>query len=130
VHRLLTETEDAVDAGALLQSIAEGAPVRVLVETGPVALDATTGQKLGIVANELITHAFQHGASPIVVQLGGGRRTRLRVDDSGNGIEGSAGLGLQLVRRMVEQDLRGRFELTTLPGGGTRAEVVFPEEPR
>jgi two-component sensor histidine kinase len=130
VHRLLTQAEDAVDAGALLESIAEGAPVPVLVEADPVALDATTAQKLGIIANELITNAFQHGASPIGVQLAGLRRIRLRVDDSGNGIESSTGLGLELVRRMVEQGLRGRFELTALPGGGTRAEVVFPREPR
>jgi two-component sensor histidine kinase len=130
VHRLLTEAEDNVDAGALLQSIAEGAPVPVLVEAEPVALDATTAQKVGIIANELITNAFQHGASPIVVQLSGGRRTRLRVDDSGNGIEGPTGLGLELVRRMVEQGLRGRFDLTVLPSGGTRAEVDFPEESR
>jgi two-component sensor histidine kinase len=130
VHRLLTEAEDTVDAGALLKSIAEGAPVPVAVEAEPVALDAATAQKLGIVANELITNAFQHGASPIVVELGGGRRTRLRVDDGGNGVEGAPGLGLELVRRMVEQGLRGRFELTALPGTGTRAEVVFPESPR
>jgi two-component sensor histidine kinase len=130
VHRLLTQAEDAVDAGVLLDSIAEGAPVPVLVEAEPVALDATTAQKLGIIANELITNAFQHGASPIVVQLVGLRRIRLRVDDSGNGIASSTGLGLELVRRMVEQGLRGRFELTALPGGGTRAEVVFPGEPR
>jgi two-component sensor histidine kinase len=130
VHRLLTEAEDTVDAGALLKSIAAGAPVPVEVEAEPIAVDAGTAQKLGVVANELITNAFQHGTSPIVVQLSGGRRTRLRVDDRGTGIEGAAGLGLELVRRMVEQGLRGRFELTALPGAGTRAEVVFPEEPR
>ena len=72
----------------------------------------------------------QHGAPPIVVRLTGGRRTLLRVDDGGNGVEGASGLGLQLVQRMVERGLRGRFELTALPGGGTRAEVVFPEEAR
>ena len=130
MHRLLTQAEDAVDAGALLESIAEGAPVPVLVEAEPVALDASTAQKLGIVANELITNAFQHGASPIVVQLGGLGRIRLRVDDSGSGIESSTGLGLELVRRVVEQGLHGRFDLTALPGGGTRAEVAFPGEPR
>jgi two-component sensor histidine kinase len=130
VHRLLTQAEDAVDAGALLESIAEGAPVPVLVEAEPVALDASTAQKLGIVANELITNAFQHGASPIVVQLGGLGRIRLRVDDSGSGIESSTGLGLELVRLVVEQGLHGRFDLTALPGGGTRAEVAFPGEPR
>ena len=130
VHRLLTAAEDPVDARALLGSAAEATPVPVAVEADSVPFDAATAQKVGIVANELITNAFQHGAPPIVVRLTGGRQMLLRVDDAGNGVEGTSGLGLQLVQRMVEQGLHGRFELTALPGGGTRAEVVFPEETR
>jgi two-component sensor histidine kinase len=126
VHRLLTETEDRVDGGALLHSIAAGAPVPVEVEADPVTFDAATAQKLGIVANELVTNAFRHGAPPILVRLSGGRQTRLRVDDRGGGGERTAGFGLGLVRRMVEQGLGGRFETDALAGGGTRAEVVFP----
>jgi two-component sensor histidine kinase len=126
VHQLLTEAEDQVDGGVLLRSIAEGTSVRVAVAAEPVVLDAATAQKFGIVANELVTNAFQHGAPPVVVQLSGGRQTRLRVDDSGCGVEGNDGFGLELVRRMVEQGLRGSFELSELSGGGTRAEVVFP----
>jgi two-component sensor histidine kinase len=126
VHQLLTETEDQVDGGALLRSIVESAPVHVAVEAEPIAFDAATAQKFGIVANELVTNAFQHGASPIVVQLSAGAQTRLRVDDSGCGIDSAAGFGLDLVRRMVEQGLHGRFELRAMPGGGTRADVVFP----
>jgi hypothetical protein len=38
----------------------------------------------------------------------------------------TAGFGLELVRRMVEQGLDGTFELSKLSGGGTRAEVIFP----
>ena len=82
--------------------------------------------KLGLVVNELVTNAFQHGASPIVVHLKCGSQTRLRVDDDGRGVDGVAGFGLDLVRRMVEQGLDGRFELSARPGGGTRAEAVFP----
>ena len=130
VHRLLTETEDQVDGGALLRSIAESAPVQVDVEAEATAFDAATAQKLGIVANELVTNAFQHGASPIVVQLSGGPQTRLRVDDNGCGVEDEAGFGLALVRRMVEQGLQGSFELRAMPGGGTRADVVFPTASR
>ena len=98
----------------------------VTVEAEPAAFDAATAQKLGIVANELVTNAFQHGAPPIVVRLTAGRRRRLRVDDGGCGSTGDGGFGLELVRRMVEQGLDGRFELQRSPGGGTRAEVVFP----
>lgn len=130
VHRLLTETENQVDGGALLHSIAESAPVQVAVEAEPTAFDAATAQKLGIVANELVTNAFQHGAPPIVVRLSAGAQTRLSVDDCGCGIDGVAGFGLELVRRMVEQGLQGRFELRAMSGGGTRADVVFPTVPR
>jgi two-component sensor histidine kinase len=126
VHRLLTETEDQVDGGALLRSITAGAPVAVTVDADPVRLDAATAQKLGIVANELVTNAFRHGEPPIVVRLGGGPRPRLQVDDGGCGTDRPGGFGLDLVRRMVEQGLDGRFELGRLPGGGTRAEVEFP----
>jgi two-component sensor histidine kinase len=130
VHRLLTEAEHRVDGAALLRSITAGAPVPVTVDAEPVAFDAATAQKLGLIANELVTNAFRHGAPPIVVQLSRGTETRLRVDDSGGGIGRPAGFGLDLVRRMVEQGLDGRFELHTQKGGGTRAEVVFPTVPQ
>jgi len=126
VHRLLTETEDRVDGAALLRSITADAPVAVAVHADPLRLDAATAQKLGIVANELVTNAYRHGAPPIAVHLDGGSDARLRVDDCGHGSEEAAGFGLELVRRMVEQGLAGRFELRPLPEGGTRAEVVFP----
>jgi two-component sensor histidine kinase len=131
IHRLLTDGEDRVDARALLEGIAQGAPVPVAIQTDSAALDASTAQKLGIVANELITNAFQHGEPPIEVRLHGGDRLRLDVHDRGPGPNGDgAGLGLRLVRQMVEQTLGGRFELAALPGGGTRAEVVLPEQAR
>jgi two-component sensor histidine kinase len=131
IHRLLANGEDRVDARALLEGIAEGAPVPVAIQTDSAALDASTAQKLGIVANELITNAFQHGEPPIEVRLHGGRRLRLDVHDRGPGPEGEeAGLGLRLVRQLVEQALGGRFELAALPGGGTRAKVVLPEQAR
>ena len=130
VHRLLTESEDGVDGAALLRSITAAAPVPVTVEAEPGAFDAATAQKLGLVANELVTNAFRHGAPPIVVRLSGGASTRLCVDDGGGGVDRAAGFGLGLVRRMVEQGLDGRFELGARTGGGTRAEVVFPTLPQ
>jgi len=130
VHRLLTESEDRVDGGALLRSITAGAPVAVEVEADPVAFDAATAQKVGIVANELVTNALRHGAPPIRVQLSGGSETQLRIEDGGPGTLRPAGLGLSLVRGMVEQGLNGRFELrAAATGTGTCADVVFPARP-
>lgn len=126
VHRLLTEAEDRVDGGALLRSITAGAPIGVTVEADAMRLDAATAQKLGIVANELVTNAFRHGEAPIVVRLDAGPQARLQVDDGGSGAERPEGFGLDLVRHMVEHGLAGSFELARLPNGGTRAEVLFP----
>ena len=128
VHRLLTDARDGVDAAALLRSITAGAPVPVTIDAEPVAFDAATAQKFGLIANELVTNAFQHGAPPIVVRLRSGVETRLHVDAGGR-IDGREGFGLELVRRMAEQGLDGRFELHA-QNGGTRAEVVFPTPSR
>ena len=130
VHRLLTEAEDRVDGGTLIRSITASSPFPVAVEADALTFDAATAQKLGIIANELVTNALRHGAPPIVVSLDGGTETRLRVDDGGTGGERASGFGLGLVRRMAEQGLSGRFDLQPLGGGGTRAEVVFPAVPR
>ena len=127
VHRLLTETEGPVDGAALLRSITSGAPVTVQIQADPVAFDAATARKVGIVANELVTNALRHGMPPIRVRLSGGRETQLRIEDGGSGTVRPAGLGLSLVRRMVEQGLNGRFELrAAATGSGTCADVVFP----
>lgn len=126
VHRLLTEAEDRVDGDTLIRSITANAPVPVAVDADQVSFDATTAKKLGIIANELVTNALRHGAPPIVIRLHGGEETCLRVDDCGAGGERDAGFGLGLVERMAEHGLGGRFELRSLGGTGTRAEVVFP----
>jgi two-component sensor histidine kinase len=126
VHRLLTEDASSIDGAALLQTITASMPVPVTIDAEHIALDAATAQKLGIVANELVTNAFQHGAPPIVVHLIGGTEMRLHVDDGGTNVRGDDGFGLDLVRHLVEQGLNGRLELGSEAGRGTRAEVVFP----
>jgi len=127
VHRLLSETpEDHVRADQLLSQLVEDVDVPLVLDAEPVTLDAASAQRLGLVANELVTNAVQHGSPPLFVKLEGGSRTRLRVEDAGAARSDiSSGLGLQLVRRMAEEGLGGSFELGERTGGGTRAELVF-----
>ena len=91
VHRLLSESTGCVDGGALLRTITAAAPVPVRVEAEPAALDPTTAQRLGIVANELVTNACQHGAPPIHVRLRSGSTLQLTVENSGGGTDASGG---------------------------------------
>jgi two-component sensor histidine kinase len=127
---LLTEADGRVDGAELLRSITQSAPVPVEIEAEPAAFDSATAQKLGIVANELVTNAYRHGAPPIVVRLNSGSVMRLRVDDRGAEAMRPEGFGLDLVRRLVERGLGGRFTLQARSGGGTSAEVVFPAAPK
>jgi two-component sensor histidine kinase len=128
VHRLLAQHNGApLLAGSLLESIADGAPQHISVEADPIVLEPAAAQKLGIVANELIANALRHGTPPIAVRLTRGRELRLSVEDGGRtGGIGGTGLGLGLVRRIVEHGLGGSFVLNRQSGGGTRAEVVIP----
>jgi two-component sensor histidine kinase len=125
VHRLLTDASDRVDGAALLRSIAAHAPVPVTVDADAGTFDATTAQKLGLVANELVTNALRHGAPPIVIRLRRDAQTHLSVEDGGGNVESRAGFGLDMVRSLVEQGLGGHFALRAMHGE-TRAEAVFP----
>jgi two-component sensor histidine kinase len=131
LHRLLAESaQPTVDAEALLANIARSASAHVVIEAEALRFDSMTAQKVGLVANELITNAIRHGAEPISVTLGGRAPTVLRVDDGGSRTSGDDGLGLTLVRRIAEQGLGGEFRLISRPDGGTRAEVAFALETR
>lgn len=129
VHRVLSETGDAsVRIDELLELIVASDPRGIVLAADPVTLDATAAQRIGLVANELITNARKHGELPISVRLAqDSHGTRLSVENAGRaepvGVDG--GLGIDLVRRLVEQGLGGEFVLGPLPRGGVLAEATF-----
>lgn len=91
---------------------------------------------LALVVNELVTNAIQHGFEGRVRgTIGVGVRLEdehvvVEVRDDGNGLpegftlDGNGGLGMQIVRTLVDKDLHGSFSLHT--AGGTVAMVRFP----
>jgi two-component sensor histidine kinase len=109
-----------VDGGALLRSVTAGAPVPVEVERSRIAFDAATAQKLGIVANELVTNAFRtaHLRSSCGSRRAGRRGCASRTAEPGRRARQASA---QLVRRLVEQGLDGRFELRAAAIGTVRA---------
>jgi two-component sensor histidine kinase len=126
VHRLLAERRGAdVSAATLLELVAHGLAPQARIEAIDQPLEATCAQQLGIVANELIANAIQHGRLPIDVRLHRDDRLVLTVTDRGDGPNGHPqGLGLQLVQRIVDQGLKGSFRLDHTPGR-TEARVGF-----
>ncbi len=97
-----------------------------------VFLDLDTVTALGIIVNELIANAYEHGFPDrdgtievsLLYQQGDGRAD-LRIDDDGIGLPESAAdsVGLRLVRRWVAR-IDGTLELRV--GGGTKWSIALP----
>lgn len=126
VHRLLAEERgEHVDADELLTLIATSLAPRATVSASRVRLEPTCAQHLGVVANELIANAVQHGRPPISVELRQSPDFELLVRDGGDDVgTWPRGLGLQLVERVVDQGLHGSFAIKR-SAGATQARVVF-----
>ena len=121
------------------------APISITVEgtVGPLPSEVTT--TLAIVLNELVQNAVDHGfgggaprapdgaagrgRNRIVVRIGReGSELRMSVTDNGTGMPDGPlqeGLGLTLVRTLVEHDLGGNLVHRSAPGG-TTVELTAP----
>lgn len=127
VHRLLAEQGGThVDASMLLELIVQGSAPDAELRADHVWLDATQAQHLGVVANELLANALEHGAPPLAVELSGADGVTLRVRDHGRGpLTDEPGLGLRLVRQIVAHGLGGSFSLERDEADTTTAIVHF-----
>jgi two-component sensor histidine kinase len=143
VHETLAlEHGDVVDFDEVAQEIATmvseglaGPGVQVSVKGSGGLLVADIATPLAVVLSELlqnsVDHAFEERGGRIDVVLGRRDGTlSLEVGDDGRGLpEGfsldeASGLGLQIVRALVESELGG--SLTLDGGAGTRARVTVP----
>jgi two-component sensor histidine kinase len=99
-------------------------------------LEPRLATPLALVVTELIHNALEHGLAAegdslrILVERST-TECSIRIYDNGVGLpvdfdlEGSANLGLQIVRTLTENELRGRLTLESAHEG-TSASVVFP----
>jgi two-component system, sensor histidine kinase PdtaS len=143
VHETLTGTlDETVDFDAIADSVATmvldvaGRAVQ-LRRTGTFGvLPAEVATPLAMVLTELLQNAVEHGvdtsgsgAVEVAAERAEAGALRLLVRDHGPGLppgfrmEASDRLGLQIVRTLVETELRGQLTLTPAPDGGTLATV-------
>jgi two-component system, sensor histidine kinase PdtaS len=106
------------------------------IEGDDFSLPSQQATSLALVVNELLQNAMEHAfpgrmAGRVVITLSEGRDTiQVEVRDDGVGLPEdfspgrSADLGLQIVRTLVQEDLKGRLSLTT--AHGARAVITMP----
>ncbi len=149
VHETLTEEfEGAVDMAEvarrvvrMLESSVGREDVRITLAAGSVRVDAAVATPLAVVLSELVQNSIEHGLGgrpgrvTVTLRGGAGRPTVLEVADDGGGsadgepgLEASrpGGLGLRLVRALVDEELGGQFTLVIRPGKGSLASAIIP----
>lgn len=157
VHETLSQTMDStVDMDDLLNRqftmavdiAAESRPLTTTIEGSFGELPGQLATPLALVVNELATNAVEHGTEAaggnirLVVkryQPLGQSHPYLKVEVVDEGIAGAPeavhsignGLGTQIIRTLVESDLRGtitwqRERSNAAGAGGTRAMVIIP----
>ena len=147
VHETLTEEfEGAVDMADVARRVVrmlEGSlgheDAQIELRTASVRVDAAVATPLAVVLNELIQNAIEHGLGDgpgtVTIDLHGGddRPVELQVRDNGAGSARTGtgptpggGLGLRLVRGLVEEELGGQFTLTHPAGLGSIATATIP----
>ncbi len=147
IHEFLSQAEDQLinirdvcqRIVAQLQGVGMAADRDIQLEVrGPsIYLPSRQATACALVVNELLENALEHGyrgrrAGAVVVRLhDGGDEVSIGVHDEegqlpeGFDLESESGLGLRIVRTLVEEDLRGQFELRA--GTGVSAVMVFPK---
>jgi two-component system, sensor histidine kinase PdtaS len=128
LHDLCADLSGVFSSGPLVPAI--------VAETVELELPTVLGGPLGFLVSELVTNSAKHGKGDIKVRLQSLSPSRhsLSVSDDGDGLpEGfepasSTGLGMKIVRALVDRiggELRWSRDVN---GKGTRFEVTFSAE--
>ncbi len=129
-HRITQQMEQVVDPDK---------PVRFEVSGFNIYLSAHQATACALVVNELLQNAMEHayerrkGGNISVNLADEGDRVVITVSDDGAGLpddfdlDKSTSLGLQIVRTLVREDLKGKISLTASQTG-TRAIVDIPKQ--
>jgi len=129
-QRIVTQTRQALAPGQLVEFSVEGPAIY---------LPSQQATATALVINELVQNALEHGyehrahGQIKLVLTDGGDSVKLEICDDGEPLSAdfdfsnTASLGLQIVRSLVQADLRGEITLENQPERGVVATVVFPK---
>ncbi|MEW5961082.1 MAG: histidine kinase dimerization/phosphoacceptor domain -containing protein [Chloroflexota bacterium] len=149
VHEILSEAGvDKVGILDLIRRVAHTvtgnminpeAKIQVTVTGDNLELGSQRATSLALIANELLQNALEHGMAGrqegqifinLIYRDG---QLRLRVEDDGHGLppnfnpDTDLGLGLDIVRTTVTEDMRGKFFIGPVKHGpGSRVQVTIP----
>jgi two-component sensor histidine kinase len=116
--------------------------IRFTIRGSDFPLPAQQATSCALIVNELLQNAVKHAfrgrlEGEVVVDLiNGDEQMRIEIADDGQGVgpgfddRRESSLGLQIVRTLVREDLRGTFEIRNRPDGGLSATVAFPRAGR
>ncbi|MCC7162991.1 MAG: sensor histidine kinase [Anaerolineae bacterium] len=139
----IVELAARVAENARLAQTHSGQTVKIRVTGESVRLNSKAATAFALVINELVSNTLEHGFGGRAdgeIEIGiaaDDKRAYIVVQDSGAGLpdgfdpKQDAGLGLRIVRTLIEKDLRGAFALNNaalpdMPVNGARAEFSFP----
>ena len=128
-------------ADRLMLTVAEvssaGGPVTATREGSFGSINGEVATPLAMVLTQVLQNAAEHGfgagmGTVVVRAVRAAGRLTLTVTDDGKGLpegfdlDASPGLGLSIVRTLVESELDGQLAVRACAGGGTRVVVDVP----
>jgi len=113
---------------------ANGQNVRTMIDGKFGMLQAEQSTPLAMSLTELVSNAIEHGLVDRsgVVHISAERRQKkleITVSDNGKGIAANSigtGLGTQIVRTLIEGELRGTIHWSSPREGGARVAITMP----
>jgi two-component sensor histidine kinase/putative methionine-R-sulfoxide reductase with GAF domain len=133
VHEVLTERrDDDVELADLIERLRRtivqglGSGKKVRTELERVSLPGNQATALALVFTELLQNAFEHGGENVTIELSRDDvEVTLTVADDGPGLSGDGnGIGLEIVRALIRDELHGELEM--ISENGLQARVSFP----
>jgi len=128
------EVFDRVMLLATELAASHGTTVRNLIDGKFGMLRSEIATPLAVALTEIVTNAVEHGLADRsgVVAINAERKPKqltINISDNGKGLAGGVlgdGLGTQIIKTLIEGELRGTIRWFSPTEGGTRVVIVLP----